>query len=98
MAADKNERKEDKETRRPTERTDDDKSPHGSERDADAQRPGGPRYHGAGWERADEEEQRGEPVAAPRADDPVRVNPGQVPGATGDESKEPDPKGGRGAA
>ena len=59
-----------------------DGSPHGSEKDADAQRPGGPRYHGAGWERADEEqEQGGEPVRnAPRADDPERVDPGQVPG------------------
>lgn len=62
-----------------------DGSPHGSEKDADAQRPGGPRYHGAGWERADdEEEQGGEPVRnAPRADDPARVDPGQVPGAKG---------------
>ncbi|HWM87047.1 MAG TPA: hypothetical protein VNO33_14435 [Kofleriaceae bacterium] len=62
----------------------DDGSPHGSEKEADAQRPGGPRYHGAGWERADDEEQGGEQVRnAPRADDPERVDPGRVPGAKG---------------
>ena len=62
--------------------------PHGSEREADSRRPGGPRYHGAGWERADEESERGpEPVDLPRADDPVRVDPGAVPGSKGRNSR-----------
>jgi hypothetical protein len=61
--------------------------PHGGENEADAKRPGGPRYHGADWKRAAEEAQPGgeaEP-GAPRADDPVRVDPGQVPG-TGEKA------------
>jgi hypothetical protein len=70
-------------------RTADDRSPQGSEREADERRAGGPRYHGAGWQRADEEERHGgEPVSdAPRADDPVRVEPGQVPGTKGNRAK-----------
>lgn len=79
----------DKNQKQQTGAEDGDKEPHGSERDADAQRPGGPRYHGAGWDRADEETERGrDPVRGPRADDPVRVDPGAVPGtkATPDEA------------
>jgi hypothetical protein len=54
----------------------------GSERDADARRPGGPRYHGDDWRRADADEAGGRiEEEGPRADDPVRVDPGQVPGA-----------------
>jgi hypothetical protein len=63
-----------------------DRDPHGSEVGADEKRPGGPRYHGAGWERSKEETERGvEEPGAPRADDPVRVDSseGQVPGAKG---------------
>lgn len=57
---------------------------HGSEREADEQRPGGPRFHGAGWQRADEEKAHGgEDLDAPRADDPDRVEDGEVPGARG---------------
>lgn len=63
--------------------------PQGSEKEADAQRPGGPRYHGAGWERADQEAAHGgEPdESAPRADDKERVGKGQVPGARPDDAK-----------
>ena len=40
----------------------------GSEREADQQREGGPRYHGTGWEQAAEDEQKGR-IAEPDSAD-----------------------------
>ena len=42
--------------------------PAGSEPAADQQREGGPRYHGAGWEQAAEDEQKGRVHEAQSAD------------------------------
>jgi hypothetical protein len=65
----------------------------GSEREADAKRPGGPRYHGGDWKRADAEEVSAGAEKGSRADDPVRVDPGQVPGATAAKPSRPKERG-----